>query len=75
MLHKLSLILYLYPLPILHESSLHFSVYECIEKITREAGGVNNLHLRDILLFSFTMFLATCLYIKSSDGLLFLMEQ
>lgn len=49
MLHKLSLILYLYPLPILHESSLHFSVYECIEKITREAGGVNNLHLRDII--------------------------
>lgn len=51
MLHKLSLILYLYPLPILHESALHFSVYECIEKIIREAGGVNNLHLRDLLLF------------------------
>ena len=32
MLHKLLLILFLYPLPILHESALHLSVYECIEK-------------------------------------------
>ena len=32
MLHKLLLILYLQPLPILHESALHLSLYELIEK-------------------------------------------
>lgn len=43
--------------------------------ILPEAGGVNNLHLKDLLLSLFHLFLAICPYRKSSEDLLFLMEQ
>ena len=48
-----------------------FLFMNLLKKILWEASGVNNLHLSDMLLFSFSIFLATCPYIKS---LLFLME-
>ena len=70
--------MYLCDLPISHEPAPYISVYECMywkKTILPEAGGVNNLHLRDMLLSLFHHFLAICPYRKSSEDLPFLMEQ